>query len=65
VTNINHTPFERGENLLLLDNKISFLERIYRTDIRTTFCVVLLQKKCGYILSVPLFHCLIPFTNAL
>ena len=29
VTNINHTPFERGENFLSADNKILFLQRIY------------------------------------
>ena len=32
MTNINHTPFERGENFLSIGNKIFFLQRIHGRD---------------------------------
>ena len=51
MTNINHTPFERGENFLSTDNKIFVLQRIYGRDMR----VDILYRSFTYTKSADLF----------
>ena len=45
VTNINHTPFKRGENFLSAENKIFFLQRIYGRDMRVDILYRSFTKK--------------------
>ncbi len=66
VIDINHTPFERGENILSADNKIFFLERIYWRDIRVDILYRSFIEKCGFVLRVSLFfYCVVSFKNVL
>ena len=64
VTNINHTPFERGENFLSTDNKIYLSEPVYQRDIGIDiFRYRFLKEMRSFFEGASISYCVISFMD--